>query len=395
MALAKHGIPRTRRSALCFVAREYAMGDAERAKTGDGTIALMVMTPFIRLVLSTGPEVIERSLQELTELLGRWGLSISQLQADQKLRLPVQLMNELCEMCSEVLGDPAAPLRAAQQLQSGDNELLEYLVCTCPTMRDAILCLGQHYRLLADAEYELREEDGRAEVIFRFGPGVDASPQLYEFALASNFVMAMHHLQWDGVSLPIENRYRHPAPAHAEIFPSVMASPVRFDCDEYATVFPASLLDQPMKEANAVLHDVLLRQAERELAALPTQHALPHVVREVLQRDLTGDTSLEAVARTLGMSPSNLRARLRDHGTTFSEVLDSLRRDEARKLLADRAMSISEVAHALGFSHPPALHRAAQRWFGCAPSAFRESLHRAPLTALLERSLKTNSRDGH
>lgn len=343
----------------------------------------MAMTPFLRAVAVAGDAAVERSLDEMVGLLSRWGLSLSQLEADPTLRLPVPLMNGLCQMCIEVVGDPATALRAAQQLQPRDYELLEYLVSSCNTLRESIQCLGQYYRLLADAEYELHESEDRAEVLFRFAPGIHAAPELYEFALASNFMMAMLHLEWDGRSVPIENRYRHSRPAYADIFPSVMASPVRFDCEDYATVFPRSLLDQPMKPADPVLHNILRRQADRELAQLPAQHALPHAVREVLQRDLRGDTSLDAVARAFAMSPSSLRAKLRDHGSTFSQVLDDLRRDEARRLLADHGMSIAEVADALGFAHPPALHRATQRWFGCAPTAYRAALHRPPITGLL------------
>jgi hypothetical protein len=134
-------------------------------------------------------------------------------------------------MCVRVLGDPAAPLRAATLLQAHDYELLEYLCTSAPTLRACIECMGRYYRLLADADYELKVDGDRAEVRFRFARGVEADPSLYEFALASNLVMAMLHLEWDGVSLPIESRYRHPAPAHAELFPSIMASPVRFGCE--------------------------------------------------------------------------------------------------------------------------------------------------------------------
>jgi len=346
----------------------------------------MVATPFVRLVLDAGEGPMERGVQGLIDLLSRWGLSVAELENDPTLRLPVPLMNEMCRLCIDVLDDPAAPLRAAMLLEEHDDELLEYLCTSAPTMRDSIRCMGQYYRLLADAEYELREEGDRAEVVFSFASGVEADPSLYEFALASNLAMAMLHLDWDNVHFPIESRYRHSAPAHADLFESIMLSPVRFDCDDYATVFPSALLDLPMKPADPILHAVLRRQADRELAALPALHALTHRVREVLERDLSGDTSLEAAAHALAMSPSNLRAKLREHGTTFSDVLDELRRDHARRLLADRTRSIAEIANALGFAHPPALHRATQRWFGCSPSNYRAALRRPAVAQMLRPS---------
>jgi AraC-like DNA-binding protein len=41
-------------------------------------------------------------------------------------------------------------------------------------------------------------------------------------------------------------------------------------------------------------------------------------------------------------------------------------------------LSIAEVAHDLGFAHPPAFHRAVRRWFGVTPSAYREAQSQGP-----------------
>jgi AraC-like DNA-binding protein len=80
---------------------------------------------------------------------------------------------------------------------------------------------------------------------------------------------------------------------------------------------------------------------------------------------------LPRVAERLHMSPSTVRSRLRRHGTSYSALLDALRRDEASRALQGGEASFSEIAHALGFAHPPAFHRAVRRWFGATPSAVR------------------------
>jgi len=84
-------------------------------------------------------------------------------------------------------------------------------------------------------------------------------------------------------------------------------------------------------------------------------------------------------------SPSALRSRLRQHGTTYSALLDRLRRDHARRALRQSQLSIAEVAHSLGFAHPPAFHRAFRRWFGVTPSAFREAPNAHPASRLFSR----------
>jgi AraC-like DNA-binding protein len=73
------------------------------------------------------------------------------------------------------------------------------------------------------------------------------------------------------------------------------------------------------------------------------------------------------------VSDSSLRRKLAAEHTTHSELLDALRRELALELLAHPELDIAEVAFRLGFSHPPAFHRAFKRWYGVSPSDHRGS----------------------
>jgi len=46
-------------------------------------------------------------------------------------------------------------------------------------------------------------------------------------------------------------------------------------------------------------------------------------------------------------------------------------RAEAERLLGERALSVADVAYALGYEDPANFGRACRRWFGMAPGAFR------------------------
>jgi AraC-like DNA-binding protein len=63
-------------------------------------------------------------------------------------------------------------------------------------------------------------------------------------------------------------------------------------------------------------------------------------------------------------------------------MLDRLRRELSARALRQSQLSVSEVGHRLGFSHPPAFHRAFRRWFGVTPSAFREAKSDHPVLRL-------------
>jgi AraC-like DNA-binding protein len=194
---------------------------------------------------------------------------------------------------------------------------------------------------------------------------------LYEFATVSNLVSAALHLDVENIEMPVEFRFRHARPEHADAYSLYLPAPVRFGCEHYATVFKKSTLERPLKTADPILHQVLLRQAEIELAALPRAGAFSQRVRDAIERDLAAGASLESVAQRLHLSASNLRRRLKQQGCTFSELLEATRREQAQLLLRDPELTSAQIADRLGFAHAPAFHRAFKRWFGRSIKDYR------------------------
>ena len=84
-----------------------------------------------------------------------------------------------------------------------------------------------------------------------------------------------------------------------------------------------------------------------------------------------GETEIQSVARALGTSARSLQRRLSAAGTSYHDLLDSTRCEAATRYLQDRRLSIGEVAYLLGYSEPPAFHRAFKRWNGITPQEFR------------------------
>ncbi len=359
--------------------------ETETPADSSATVSITAITPFLRLLEETGPEATLRATDEGEHVFKRWGVEPESL-SNPTLRLPHDLVIELLLCFTEILDDSSAPLRAGTKLQLGDYELLEYLCCSCRTLGESIACLGRYYPLLIAADYDLVIEGDRAEGRFRIHEGLRAPDELNEFALASNLTMAALHLALEGLKMPIEVCFTHAPPPHAPLIPQLFGTPVRFGCEYNAIVFPVSMLDHPMRTADPVLHAILQRQADAELLALTERTAFPARVRAVMQSELAAGARLEAVAAQLHMSPSTLRSRLLQHGTTHTEMLDRLRRDTAQRLLRQSQLSYAEIAHVLGFAHPPAFHRAVRRWFGLTPSAFRDAPNPHPAARFFRRN---------
>lgn len=336
------------------------------------TVSPTALAPFMRLLEQLGPEVVARATERTFDVLARWGIAAADLAADPTTRVPHGLAIELLDVFIAAAGEPSAALRAGLLLQRGDYELLEYLCGSCATLRDSIVCLSHYYPLLIGAELTLVASDERAETRFRIADGLAAPTVINEFALASNCAMAVLHLELADLVPLIEVMFAHPAPPYAEVFPSVFGAPVRFGCDYNALVFQPLMLTRKLKYADPILHSVLKRLADQELAAVADLSAFPQKVRAAIEAELAAGAALAAVAERLHLSPGGLRSRLRQHGTTYSALLDRVRIAHAKRALRDTQLGIAELAARLGFAHPPAFHRAFRRWFGVTPSAYRE-----------------------
>lgn len=342
------------------------------------TVSVTLLAPFLRLLEEQPPEQLLAAVDQGEQVLARWGVGRPALEDDPRMRLPLGAMVELLDLFVAILDDPTAPLRAGMELQVGDYELIECLASTCDTLGEAIACVGRYYHLLGPAELELHVEGERAEARFCISPGLTVPDSIYEFATASNFAMCILHLQLEGIEVPTEVCFTHAAPSYAEAFQDIFLVPVRFGCEHNAIVFPRRMVDHPMRAPNRVMHAVLTRLADLELAALRDSGAFPSKVRDAIDAELGRGAPLEAVAGRLHMSPSTLRSRLAKYGTSYSTLLDDLRSEKAKRLLRRSDLSIAEVAHDLGFAHPPAFHRAVRRWFGVTPSAYREAQSQGP-----------------
>lgn len=347
-----------------------------------GSISVLAMTPFVRLVYGAGDAVVERGAAPFAALLRRWGISVTRIQAEPRLRLPTAMMVELHALCEQLLPGRPVALEAALGKHPQDFELLDLLGRSAATLGEAVDCITCYHRLIADSEGELRVQAQHAELLLRFAPAPHMEA-LYEFALLSVAVSLRAVVDADAQPIVAIQLMHTGSAEQAAIYSAALGAKVHFDADAYAVVLDSNSLRLPLATADSTLHGVLRRQARHELEHLPRQTALPHTVQETLGSDLSQGADLLHVAKQLGMSTSSLRQKLRAHGTTFTEVLDDHRRERARHLLAATDLSMSEVASALGFAHPTALNRATRRWFGIAPSAYRVAQRRHPLSGFL------------
>lgn len=120
-----------------------------------------------------------------------------------------------------------------------------------------------------------------------------------------------------------------------------------------------------------------IARCEQELAALPTEDIqIVERVRAVIAgSDQGARLTIDEVAKQLAMSSRTLTRRLTEQGTTYLLLVNERRERQARELLLDTSLPVTEIALTLGYD-PPNFTRAFLRWAGMTPTEFRERARR-------------------
>jgi len=96
----------------------------------------------------------------------------------------------------------------------------------------------------------------------------------------------------------------------------------------------------------------------------------------IVEDEYASDLALDDIARRVASSRRQLQRAYAEIGhTTFREHLTRVRMDRAAEMLAQRSITVREVAHRVGYRQPAQFAKAFRRHLGQAPSSFRANGH--------------------
>ncbi|WP_203338749.1 AraC family transcriptional regulator [Nocardioides limicola] len=244
---------------------------------------------------------------------------------------------------------------------------------TAPTVGAALAAIEQYMAIYSPAlAVGIRAQPGGFVATFEWRIMDDRPPVHRQAAeLALGVSCRVFRLLAGEDFLPTSVQLRHQALTEVADYGRYFGCPVEFSAPSYGFRFPVSVLARPMEADSAVhsvVHDYL------DTIVVPTATTTADAVVRLIRRMLpTGGPDLTLVAEQLAQHPRTLQRRLAAQGTTFAELVDQVRRDEAERLLRDTDMPLAQLAGVLGLSEQSALTRACRRWFGAAPSQLRRA----------------------
>jgi len=299
------------------------------------------------------------------------GIESTQL-SDPRGRVPITKLVAAFETAAKLTGDGAFGLHVGALTQLRSFGLLGYIIMNCSTFGEALDRVTHYFPIWSDgAAFRFIKDGSSAHLSWEYAdPSIAECRHDCEMTLLCAAKIGQL-LYGDGYRHR-EVHFQHPAPKDVSEHRRLFRAPVCFSRPSNQLIFGKSTLATPLKSADPALLELLLHFGDGMLAALPARRTLVDRTRIAL-RDamLKGDAQLITVSRNLGVGARTLQRKLKQRGTTYTQLLGTVRRRLAEQYLRDSEMAIGEISDTLAFAHPAEFHRAFRAWTGTTPHRFR------------------------
>ena len=320
------------------------------------------MTNLVRSAsLTSFAEMAGACALDAHALLSEVGLP-SRCLGDPDLLIPAQPVGRLLELAARRGHEPAFGLRMAQSRRLSNLGPLGLMLRDEPTLRHALEAIVANTHLHNEALSLQVEEVGNLVAIRVELATEDGKPyrQATELAIGVMFrtLEVFMGAQWR----PRLVCFSHRAPQRLSLYQSVFGPAVEFGHAFNGIICNTADLDAPNPGADPVM----ARYTNRLLGTSPRRK--PKVSDRVRQHIVLllprGHCRVEVIAQHLGVDRRTVARHLAGEGTSFSALLDGVRKDLLTQYLEDGARPLGEVAALLGFSEPSAFSRWHKQMFG-------------------------------
>lgn len=330
----------------------------------EGTATVIYLRSLVRLLDGFGV-----SQTSFLDELGVPAAVLDQVDA----RLPKSVVASAWEVASRRAGVANLGLMAAGFAPPGTFEILDHVTANQPDLEHVARAMVRFYRL-CDPDLSMRFElaPTGASISCVFGGSAAEYSRQWAEAVVGLCLARVRTLAQRPDITPLHVSFQHPAPPRLDEHAQFFRCPIVFGASATEMTCSLDVLSLPVRGADAFLSRVLLEYAEGKLRHLPTTDDMTSLARRALMSLGAGNApDLSSVARQAHCSPRTLQERLRAEGTSFSRLLDEVRKDLALRYIANRDLRIVELPLLLSFADPSPFYRAFKRWTGMTPEQYR------------------------
>lgn len=308
---------------------------------------------------------LERLGFDIDSLLARFGFTRADLN-DPEGCLPAQACAGIFAAIQNERRVKNLALCIAVETPIGTYPLLDYLVCSAESVGEGLKQLARYVSLVNPAiRLAFREDEDPIRILVE-GP---IDPFTVELTVSFSLLRLIRE---SGDRMQVARICLRHEPDDASAFRITFNSEIETQSSWSGFALTREAWGLPLRRGDPLLRRWLEHKATKILANRSQEEGVAMEVRRLLTPARGSSISIAAAARRLAMSPRTLQRRLSEEGTSFDTLREETRKQTAEILLADRALSLGEVAFLLGFSEAGAFHRAFRRWHNTTPDAFRK-----------------------
>ena len=270
---------------------------------------------------------------------------------DPDARIPVIKRWRLWSYISAQVGDPDLGIRFGSDYGARQFGLVGYTMLHSRTLHQAFQRMVRYGRILSDlaSDLTLVRDDGewRLTNLKTHGAYRHLRQPIDEPFAA--IVSIAGEITGEAFT-PRRIDFPYQRPADIEALRSHFRSDFGFGKPVGAIVIRERDMKLPVIGADEDLTGYLDQLASQKLEELSREETFLGRVRRAIWRSLSdGQPTLSSVAGELHLSPRTLQRRLNEEEVSFTELVDTIRREMAPILLKDREMAVYEVAYLLGY----------------------------------------------
>ncbi len=341
------------------------------AKAQVSNQSLLIPTYYLQQVF----DQLQAYPEKLEQLTQHYGLSFDNISKANSL-ISLGTFKEIIHQAIHITEKPSLGLIVGQQLNVTTHGMLGFAIMASRNIREALALIEKYLNIRTPLlEIKLIEAERNIEVRLyeRYQLG-DIKRPLLE-SVASALYTMLNHIA--GELSPVASIcFDFEKPAYCSEYQEFFDCEVDFSQSNTALILDKGSLDTALKMGNADALNNALQICDKELLEVRAGQTVQHKIRMILLSEEQQFPNLRKVAETLHLSTRTMHRHLEKEDTCFSEILGEIRALRSQKLLKSTRLTVSEIAHQLGYSDSASFRKAFKSWLGMSPKAFRQSLEK-------------------
>ena len=290
-------------------------------------------------------------------------------------KIPLKKYLKFMEHAAVVADDPLLGIRIARSCGPETLGAVGFLFLSSRTLAEALTDFCAYLNLLQDTtDFQFLQD--RRTIAFHYQmygvPDIDCRQDVeFSLALTSRMIRMFGgpEVEIGGIS------FRHSPSVPVHEYERLLKTETQFNQESNSVVVPAKMARIRGHAFDSSLSSILKDFLDAELAQRGKIKSFLDQVRHVLLGNrISAPVTAEKTAKYLGISSATLYRKLKAENTTFGKLLEGVNFELAKSYLADSALSITQIAHIVGFAESASFTRAFSRWSdGSTPSQYRKA----------------------